>query len=106
MKITLTENAAARIKVLAGDDAAKMLRLTVSGGGCSGFQYGFALDNTKASDDHIFEQHGVRVVVDEMSLELMDESQIDYVEELVGAYFRVTNPKATSTCGCGSSFAV
>jgi iron-sulfur cluster insertion protein len=78
----------------------------VSGGGCSGFQYGFSLDDSKLADDVLFERDGVKVVVDTTSLELIRGGEVDYVEELVGSYFQVRNPNATSTCGCGTSFSV
>jgi len=107
-QVSLTENAAKRIGALkAGEgNPALMLRLAVSGGGCSGFSYGFSLDEKRNEDDHFFESHGVTLVVDETSLDLLAGSTVDYVEELVGASFQVKNPNASSTCGCGSSFAV
>jgi iron-sulfur cluster insertion protein len=83
-----------------------MLRLTVSGGGCSGFQYGFSLDDTVNADDRTFARDGVTAVVDEASLGLLGGAEIDYVEDLIGAAFQVKNPNATSSCGCGSSFSV
>jgi iron-sulfur cluster insertion protein len=95
----------AHLRKMEGDESL-MLRLTVSGGGCSGFQYGFDFSNEVAEDDHVFEYHGVPLVVDEVSLDLLDGSIVDYVEDLAGAAFVVTNPNATSSCGCGSSFAV
>lgn len=83
-----------------------MLRVAVSGGGCSGFQYGFSLDDTRRADDSLFLRDGVGVVVDEVSLELLRGSEVDFVEDLIGSYFAIKNPNATSTCGCGSSFSV
>jgi iron-sulfur cluster insertion protein len=83
-----------------------MLRISVSGGGCSGFQYGFDFDEAVNEDDRLFERDGARVVIDEVSLELLKGSRIDFVEDLMGAYFKVENPNATSSCGCGSSFAM
>ncbi len=83
-----------------------MLRLSVSGGGCSGFQYGFSFEETTAEEDRIFERDGMKLVVDEVSLTLLGGAEIDYVEELVGSSFQVKNPNAKSSCGCGSSFAV
>ena len=83
-----------------------MLRVSVSGGGCSGFQYGFAFDDTVNADDRTFERDGVTVVVDEVSLDLLAGSQIDFVEDLIGASFQITNPQATSSCGCGASFSI
>ena len=81
------------------------LRVGVKGGGCSGFQYQLALDESKAGD-HIFEDRGVRVIVDEASLELIDGSIVDYQESLMGAGFEVKNPNVVAACGCGSSFRV
>lgn len=102
----VSENAAKRIRAIAAaeGDPALMLRVTVSGGGCSGFQYGFKLDATRGPDDRVFEQGGVKVVVDEASLELVKGSTLDFVEDLVGSYFKMSNPNAVSTCGCGTSF--
>jgi iron-sulfur cluster insertion protein len=83
-----------------------MLRVAVSGGGCSGFQYGFSFDDAVAEEDRIFERDGVRVVVDEVSLDLLAGAEIDYVDELIGASFQVRNPNASSSCGCGNSFSI
>jgi iron-sulfur cluster insertion protein len=107
-QLTLTESAARRIQALKASEGnpALMLRLAVSGGGCSGFSYGFSLDETRNQDDHLFDAHGVTLVVDETSLDLLAGSTVDYVEDLVGSAFAVKNPNATSTCGCGTSFAV
>ena len=83
-----------------------MLRLTVEGGGCSGFQYHFAFDTEKREDDRIFEQDGMRVVTDAASLELLAGCIVEFVENPGAAYFRIDNPNATSSCGCGMSFAI
>lgn len=106
--VVITENAAARVRALitAEGNPALMLRVQVSGGGCSGFQYGFDLDTEVQEDDRVIEAHGVRVVIDEASLDLLRGSEVDYVEDLMAAAFQIRNPNATSTCGCGSSFAV
>jgi iron-sulfur cluster insertion protein len=106
--IIVTDSAASRIKELqkVEGNPALMLRVTVSGGGCSGFQYGFSLDDKTAGDDRMFEHAGVKVVIDDVSLGLLKGSKLDYREELGGAYFQVSNPNATSSCGCGSSFSV
>ena len=95
----------AHLRKMEGDDGL-MLRLTVSGGGCSGFQYGFDFSKETAEDYHVFEYHGVPLVVDEVSLDLLAGSEVDYVEDLSGAAFVVKNPNATASCGCGSSFAI
>ena len=106
--VHLSESAARRIQELKSSEGKQelMLRLQVSGGGCSGFSYGFSLDDQHRDDDHLFAEHGVTLVVDETSLDLLAGSTVDYVEELVGSAFAVKNPNASSTCGCGSSFAV
>ncbi|MDE0800666.1 MAG: iron-sulfur cluster insertion protein ErpA [Rhodospirillaceae bacterium] len=106
--VLLTEKAAAKVTSLIaeeGDDRL-MLRLSVSGGGCSGFSYGFSLDADSTNDDKVFEFHGVKLVIDDMSLDLLGGSQIDYVDDLMAASFRITNPNASSTCGCGTSFSL
>jgi iron-sulfur cluster insertion protein len=106
--VELSENAARRIAVLIGAEGNPrlMLRVAVSGGGCSGFQYGFSLDDRVGEDDHVFERDGVAAVIDDVSLDLLQGAEIDYVEDLIGAYFAVRNPNASSTCGCGSSFSI
>jgi iron-sulfur cluster insertion protein len=107
-QVSLSDSAAKRIAQLIaaeGDDKL-MLRLSVSGGGCSGFQYGFSFDNNAQVDDHLFERDGVKVVIDEASLDLLNGAEIDFVEDLVGAAFQVKNPNAKSSCGCGSSFSI
>lgn len=106
-QITISDSAVRRIRELeqAGNSAGPMLRVAVGGGGCSGFQYSFSFDESQDGDDKVFARDGVRVVVDDVSLEFLAGSEIDYVEELVGAYFTVRNPNAASTCGCGVSFA-
>ena len=107
MTVVLTESAAARVAVIAtklGKPA--ILRLAVEGGGCSGFQYRFGLSDSVEADDSVTEQDGVQLVVDNISLDLIEGSAVDYVESLGGAAFKVTNPNAASGCGCGASFSV
>ncbi len=106
--VTISDSAVRRIGELAQaeDAAGPMLRVAVGGGGCSGFQYSFAFDDACNDDDTVFVRDGVRVVIDDISLEFLAGAEIDYVEELVGAYFTMRNPNAASTCGCGVSFAV
>jgi iron-sulfur cluster insertion protein len=106
--ITISDSAANRVLVLRGleGDDNLMLRITVSGGGCSGFQYGFSFDKQKNEDDYVFEHLGVGVITDDASLDLLNGSVIDFVEDLMGASFQIRNPNATASCGCGSSFAV
>ena len=107
-QVTLTESAARRIAELRAAEGAPnaFLRLAVSGGGCSGFQYGFSFDDTRQPEDFAFARDGVELVVDEVSLELVKGAEIDFVEDLMGAYFQVKNPNAASSCGCGNSFSV
>ena len=106
--IVISESAARRIGELVAQegDEALVLRVAVSGGGCSGFQYGFNLDTEPKDDDLVFERGGVRVVIDSVSIDFLKGSELDFVEDLIGSYFAMKNPNASSTCGCGSSFAV
>ena len=106
-QIVLTASAAKRIKVLNSQNgASQMFRVTVNGGGCSGFQYEFKLDDQLNDDDLTFERDGSVLVTDETSLDLIAGSEVDFVDDLMGAYFQVRNPNAVSSCGCGTSFAI
>lgn len=107
-ELGISEAAAKRLAALlaAEDEAGLMLRVTVSGGGCSGYQYAFAFDSETTPDDLVFERDGVKVVTDQASMDLLAGGQVDYVDDLVGAYFTVNNPNASSSCGCGTSFSV
>lgn len=105
--VALSDRAARRIaKVLSGEPAGSMLRVAVNGGGCSGFQYHFEVTHEQNADDLVIDKDGVRVLVDPISLEYMAGSEIDYAEELIGASFKINNPKAIASCGCGTSFSV
>jgi iron-sulfur cluster insertion protein len=106
--VSLSASAAARVAWLIEqeDRPGLMLRVSVSGGGCSGFQYGFSFDDTVNPDDRTFERDGATAVIDEVSLELLAGSEIDFVEDLIGASFQVKNPNAASSCGCGASFSI
>ena len=105
--IELTPSAAARVSVIAGRQGKPpILRLSIEGGGCSGFQYRFGLADAAEADDAVAETDGVRLVVDSVSLDLVQGARVDYVESLGGAAFRVDNPMAAAGCGCGSSFAI
>jgi iron-sulfur cluster assembly accessory protein len=105
--ITVTERAAHRIKeIIAGRPGKMHLRVSVMGGGCSGFQYGFELDDARNEDDVAVEKNGATVVIDPTSLGYMEGSEIDFVDDLIGASFKVKNPLATASCGCGTSFTV
>ena len=106
-EIILTENAAKRVAwIAARQSKPAILRLAVDGGGCAGFTYKFELADTPDDDDQVVETDGVKLVVDPVSLDLVRGSAVDFVEDLGGAAFRVTNPNAQSGCGCGSSFSV
>ena len=106
-KFDLTVSAAARItKMLADEPDGSFFRVAVLGGGCSGFQYDFSIDVTKQPDDCVFTAHDVEIVIDAMSLELVDTAELDYKQDLIGSYFAVNNPNATASCGCGTSFSV
>jgi iron-sulfur cluster assembly accessory protein len=105
--IVLTESAARRIsEIVAGEPEAKLLRVSVEGGGCSGFQYRFDLVADKEPDDIVIERAGARVLIDPVSLGYMAGSEIDFVDDLIGASFKVKNPNATASCGCGTSFSL
>ncbi|WP_419901497.1 iron-sulfur cluster insertion protein ErpA [Kiloniella sp.] len=106
--ITISSSAAKRVAWLAEQEGNPdlMLRITVSGGGCSGFQYGFSFDSAINDDDKTFQTDGTKAVIDEMSLDILNGSEVDFVEDLMGASFRINNPNATASCGCGTSFAI
>ncbi|QDK34325.1 HesB/IscA family protein [Sphingomonas sp. IC081] len=105
--VTLSPSAAARVAAIAEKQGKPaILRLSVEGGGCSGFQYKFGLAEAPEADDAVAETDGVRLVVDSVSLDLVSGCVVDYVESLGGAAFRVENPQAAAGCGCGSSFSV
>lgn len=108
-QFSVTDNAAKRILALLSEEAKKdslRLRISVSGGGCSGFQYHFVLDDRQQSDDLIFAHNGAEVIVDEVSLGLLEGSMLDYVEDMVASTFVLKNPNATASCGCGNSFSI
>jgi iron-sulfur cluster assembly accessory protein len=105
--ITMTERAARRIgEILKSEPVGSALRVSVEGGGCSGFQYKFDIDRGKTADDLVIGRDGATVLVDSTSLQYMAGAEIDYVDDLIGAAFRVNNPKAKASCGCGTSFSV
>jgi iron-sulfur cluster insertion protein len=107
MPVTVSPRAAKRIAdIIAAEGRPAMLRLAVTGGGCSGFQYNFALDDVVAGDDLVVEEGGIKVLIDSTSLEFLKGAEIDFVDDLIGASFKVNNPNATSSCGCGTSFTV
>ena len=104
--LIFSDSAAAKVKQLIDEEgnADLMLRVFVTGGGCSGFQYGFTFDESQSDDDTVMEKGGVRLLIDPMSYQYLVGAEIDYTEGVEGAQFVIKNPNATSTCGCGSSF--
>lgn len=103
----VTERAAKRIgQLLANEPAGAAFRVSVEGGGCSGFQYKFAVDPVQDAEDVVIARDGARVVVDRVSVAYLKGSQLDYVDDLMGSSFRVANPNATASCGCGTSFTI
>ena len=105
-KIEITEDAQDYIASLIKKDKSGYFRITVLGGGCAGFQYKFDFDNIKKEEDILFKTKKISVLIDKISLDLINGSRIDYVNELIGSSFKITNPKASSSCGCGTSFSV
>jgi len=105
--ITISDRAAKRIaRILSKEADGTALRISVSGGGCSGFQYGFDFDAARNDDDLVLEKDGATVLIDQVSIPFMEGSVIDYVDDLIGQSFQIRNPLATSSCGCGTSFAI
>jgi iron-sulfur cluster assembly accessory protein len=105
--VILTENAARRIsEIIADEPKNRLLRVSVEGGGCSGFQYKFDLVPDRAEDDTVLERDGATVLIDPVSLGFLEGSEIDFVDELIGASFQIRNPNATASCGCGTSFSL
>jgi len=105
--ITVSERAAKRIgEILKGEPAGTMLRVSVEGGGCSGFQYKFDVERAKAADDLVINRDNAVVLIDPVSVNYMTGSEIDFVDDLIGASFKVKNPQAKASCGCGTSFAL
>ncbi len=105
--VTVTDRAAKRIaQILAKEPEGTALRVSVSGGGCSGFQYSFDLEKERGDDDTVIEKNGVEVFVDSVSLMYMSGSEIDFVDDLIGQSFKIRNPNAVASCGCGTSFSI
>ena len=105
--VTISDKAARRIgEILKGEGSGAMLRISVEGGGCSGFQYKFDIDRARTDDDLVIEQDNAVVLVDSASQPFLEGSQVDFVDDLIGASFRVNNPNATASCGCGTSFSI
>jgi iron-sulfur cluster assembly accessory protein len=105
--VTVSERAARKIgEILKDEPPGSMLRVSVEGGGCSGFQYKFDIESNRAADDLIITKEGATVLIDSVSIGCMIGSEIDFVDDLIGASFKVKNPKATASCGCGTSFSL
>ncbi|MGE3245006.1 MAG: iron-sulfur cluster insertion protein ErpA [Beijerinckiaceae bacterium] len=103
----VTDSAAKRIaKVLSGEPAGSVLRVAVNGGGCSGFQYAFDIAPARNEDDIAIEKNGITVVIDTVSLDFLKGAKIDFVDDLIGQAFKIDNPNATASCGCGTSFSI
>lgn len=107
LPVTVSPRAAKRIAtILTREGQGAMLRLAVTGGGCSGFQYNFALDESRMDDDLFIEEGGAKILIDPVSLDFLAGAEIDFTDDLIGQAFKVNNPNATSSCGCGTSFSV
>ena len=105
--VTVTERAARRIgEILGREPPGTMLRVSVEGGGCSGFQYKFDMERAQAEDDVLIRRDGAAVLIDPVSLDYLAGSEIDFVDDLIGASFRINNPQAKASCGCGTSFSL
>jgi iron-sulfur cluster assembly accessory protein len=105
--VTMSDSAARRIgEILKSEPHGAMLRVSVEGGGCSGFQYKFDIERAKAEDDLVLTRDGAVVLIDPVSVNYMAGSQIDFVDDLIGQSFKINNPQATASCGCGTSFSI
>jgi iron-sulfur cluster assembly accessory protein len=104
--VSISASAAKRLNAILKGEAGAALRISVKGGGCSGFQYAFDVEKTRAADDFVATRDGATVVVDPVSLEMMKGAELDFVDDLMGQSFRVKNPNATASCGCGVSFSI
>ena len=102
----LSKEAINRIKFLLKNEKGSYFRISVLGGGCSGFQYDFSFVSTPNSDDLVFKESGIKYLVDKISMDFLNGSTLEYISELAGAYFRIENPNATANCGCGTSFSI
>jgi iron-sulfur cluster assembly accessory protein len=105
--VSISARAARRIsEIVAKEERPRVLRLSVLGGGCSGFSYDFSLDDAPAADDFVIDRDGATVVIDAVSLPYLEGSELDFVDDLIGQSFKVKNPNATASCGCGTSFSI
>jgi len=105
-KIEVTENAQEYIKKILSSEKSNFFRITVLGGGCAGFQYKFDFSQKANEDDIVYEYKNAKVLIDKTSIEFIKGSKIDYVNELIGSSFKISNPQASSSCGCGTSFSI
>ncbi|MEN0001346.1 MAG: iron-sulfur cluster insertion protein ErpA [Pseudomonadota bacterium] len=106
-QVTVTDACFTQVaKILASEEDKTAMRISVEGGGCSGFSYKFDLVSDRADDDHVFEKDGVTVLIDDLSLVYMAGSEVDFVDELMGQSFQIRNPNAVASCGCGTSFSI
>ena len=107
MPVTISDRAARRIaEILQAETQPVALRVAVTGGGCSGFQYSFALDDAQLDEDLVVEKNGARVLIDPVSLDFLAGAEIDFTDDLIGQAFKINNPNATASCGCGTSFSI
>ena len=107
LPVAVSARAAKRIaEILRNEPSPSMLRVAVTGGGCSGFQYNFAIDDVRMDDDLVVERDGATVLIDPVSLDFLNGAEIDFVDDMIGQAFKINNPNATSSCGCGTSFSV
>ena len=106
LDFSLSKEALERVKILLKDEEGSYFRISVLGGGCSGFQYDFSFDEKPKDDDMIFKEGGINYVIDKVSIDFLRGSTLDYVSELAGSYFKIENPNATANCGCGTSFSI
>ncbi len=105
--VIVTHSAATRVcEIMSDEPEGSMLRISVEGGGCSGFQYKYDLVQNRDADDLVLEREGATILIDQMSLQFLSGSEIDYVDDLIGAAFKINNPNATAGCGCGTSFSI
>ena len=104
--IEISKNALQHIAKILTDESSKFFRITVLGGGCAGFQYKFDLENDKKDEDLLIKKETISILVDETSYNFIKGSKIDYVKELIGSSFKIENPQASSSCGCGTSFSI
>ena len=103
---SLSKEALERVKILLNDEEGSYFRISVLGGGCSGFQYDFSFDKKPKDDDMIFKEDGIDYLIDKVSIDFLRGSTLEYVSELAGSYFKIENPNATANCGCGTSFSI